>query len=164
LPDRLESGESQESGTWPERHQRRTRYLPYNTAWDRCERLAEAADAQGWHAHNLGHKSPRVTLDRYVRALPGRIEEALRAPTSTSGRPSPHQSCAEPAASHGPVTDGDPKPAILADLHEQLCAQEDEELRSEGVSDRYLIIRPVSPPRRTRHARRTRRHPMSGGI
>jgi hypothetical protein len=44
-----------------------------------------------------------------------------------------------------PVADGEPGREILAVLHDQLCAEEDQQLRSEGVPDRYLIIRPVSP-------------------
>ncbi len=41
--------------------------------------------------------------------------------------------------------DGDAVIVALRDLHERLCAEEDEQLRSTGVPDRYLIIRPVSP-------------------
>ena len=37
--------------------------------------------------------------------------------------------------------------AALRDLHERLCADEDEQLRLTGVPDRYLIVRPVSPYR-----------------
>jgi hypothetical protein len=45
-----------------------------------------------------------------------------------------------------PIGDeGHPIPAGLRDLHERLCAEEDRQLRSDGVPDRYLIIRPVSP-------------------
>jgi hypothetical protein len=35
--------------------------------------------------------------------------------------------------------------AALQDLHERLCADEDEQLRLTGTPDRYLIIRPVNP-------------------
>jgi hypothetical protein len=38
-----------------------------------------------------------------------------------------------------------PAPAGLQDLHQRLCAEEDRQLRLDGVPDRYLIIRPVSP-------------------
>jgi hypothetical protein len=41
--------------------------------------------------------------------------------------------------------EGHPIPAGLRELHERLCAEEDRQLRSDGVPDRYLIIRPVSP-------------------
>lgn len=41
--------------------------------------------------------------------------------------------------------EGHPIPAGLRDLHERLCAEEDRQLRSGGVPDRYLIIRPISP-------------------
>jgi hypothetical protein len=41
--------------------------------------------------------------------------------------------------------EGHPIPAGLRELHERLCAEEDRQLRSDGASDRYLIIRPVSP-------------------
>ncbi len=41
--------------------------------------------------------------------------------------------------------DSDAITAALQDLHERLCADEDEQLRSAGVPDRYLIIRPVNP-------------------
>jgi hypothetical protein len=42
--------------------------------------------------------------------------------------------------------------AALQDLHERLCADENEQLRLTGIADRYLIIRPVNPysPRRQR--------------
>jgi|tagenome__1003787_1003787.scaffolds.fasta_scaffold20860047_5 hypothetical protein len=44
-----------------------------------------------------------------------------------------------------PVGDeGHPIPAGLQELHERLCAEEDRQLRSDGVPDRYLIIRPIS--------------------
>jgi hypothetical protein len=36
-------------------------------------------------------------------------------------------------------------PAGLSGLHEWLCAEEDRQLRLDGLPDRYLIIRPVSP-------------------
>jgi hypothetical protein len=38
-----------------------------------------------------------------------------------------------------------PIPAGLRELHERLCAEEDRQLQSDGVPDRYLIVRPISP-------------------
>ncbi|SRR5260370_3271420 len=87
----------------------RTRYLPYNTAWDRFSKNTAALGVEGVTSHSLrhqfasecledgvnivdlstvlGHKDPSITLRIYVHAMPNAFDRAQDAMNARWGKP-----------------------------------------------------------------------------